>query len=219
MLKKIKYWTYQEVLDLIESWPYSEGIPNGKTPVASWLKNLLSEANMAYNIIGLNSAITSTIADAIVDSLMQIVYNRHSNDYIYSVRMGFEQSHDLDADDMTRIFTKLVNVLNNTAPKYIPMFQAVQSNTDNLVKKAESSASSDTRFNDTPQNTGGYEDLSHATTTTHFSSTASADTGSIMDRLASMFSNFRAVILDWSNEFNQIFLNEAQIEWRDYYED
>ena len=219
MLKKIKYWTYQEVLDAIGSWPYSEEMPNGKTPVSSWLKTLLTSANLSYNIIGLNSAITSTIADAIVDTLMQIVYNRHYDDYIYSVRMGFEQSHELNADDINRVLNKIINVLNNTAPKYIPMFQAVKDNTDNLVKKAESIASSDTRFNDTPQNDGSFEDMDHATTTNHFESSASADTGSVMDRLSAMFDNFRAVILDWSNEFNQIFLADIQIEWRNLYED
>jgi len=219
MLKKIKYYSLYDIIDYSGAYPYSDAKYNGKTKVSNWFKSLLSDYDMAYSIIGLNSLITSSIYEAIIEDLMLSVWNRHGEDYIYSVRMGFESSHSLSDDDLKKVLNKIINVLNNTAPKYIPMFQAVKDNNDNLVKKAESISISDTRFNDTPQNQGSFNDEDHATTETHFVNNASADTGSIMDRLSSMFSNFRSVILDWSNEFNMLFLNDAQIDWRDYYED
>lgn len=218
MLKKIKYYSFVDILAYCNSYPYSDCPINGKTPVSGWFKTLIGDYDMAYSIKGLNSSLTSTIIDAIVDILMASVWNRHWEDYIYSVRMGFEDSHDLTNEDVGRVLNKIINLLDNTAPRYIPMFKANESATDDLVKKASSNSSSSTRFNDTPQNTGGYEDLDHATTTTHFESSASADTGSIVDRLSAMYANFKNVILEWSNEFNCLFLNEAQIEWRDYYE-
>ena len=42
-------------------------------------------------------------------------------------------------------------------------------------------------------------------------SESEVDSGSIMSRLDELFKNFKPIMLDWSNEFNSLFLKEEQI--------
>ncbi len=105
----------------------------------------------------------------------------------------------------------LINVLNNTLPRYCPLLQQNEIYSTDPVAPIGSKTTGRTRFNDTPQDEGEYNDEEHASNVSKSISETEVDSGSIMERLNEMFKNFRSIILEWSNEFNQIFLKEEQI--------
>ena len=102
---------------------------------------------------------------------------------------------------------------------------------DSYSGENSSESENKTRTNDTPQNGGDYDDDPHATNVSEstntigneasssnegeYSSTKkssnSVNVGTLMSRLSEMYSNFRSVVLEWSNEFNQLFLKEEEL--------
>ena len=107
---------------------------------------------------------------------------------------------------------KILNVIELTSPKYLPMFKESEVATENLLKGATSSSHSDTRFNDTPQDGGDFNNDSHATNVSHTESGGEIEPESMIDHIKKVFDNFESVILMWSNEFNKLFFMEDQLD-------
>jgi hypothetical protein len=113
--------------------------------------------------------------------------------------------------EATEAIDIILNVLVNTAPKYIPIFIQNKNSNANLLAKPTSSSQSISRFNDTPQNGGLFDDDEHTSKISESSYETSADMGSLVERLNDAFKNFHSITLEWSNEFARIFLSEEQI--------
>lgn len=97
--------------------------------------------------------------------------------------------------------------------------------------ETSSNSSGQTRNNDTPQNSGNFDDDEHTSSltdstdessgnssgsndgdfTTSTTRSSSTNIGTLMSRLDEMYKGFRSIILEWSNEFNQLFLKEEQL--------
>lgn len=208
MWKKTKYFTFQEVLHLYPS--FEPSAPNVATLDGEWFTKTLAAAGQKYNILGL-SGITDADIKALVNNLMTIIYNRHHDEYLYSIDMEYNEDINLSISDFPKAIKDLINVLNLTAPKYIPLFRAFSAKSSDPIGKVESVTSGLAKFNDTPQGSGDYSDDTHATNVTKTSSTQAVDAGSIMFRLGEMSDKYRAIILDWANEFDILFLREEQL--------
>ena len=225
MQKTIKYYSFQEVLvyfmdegSEIPSSPNQRYSPSEK----SWFMNLVSDANYKLNLVGFKASSTiipqATIGE-FISELIDIVYNRHANDYIAEVIHSCldvvdEQVDRAKAADMA--MNKLINVINLTAPRYVPILLSYVNNYEDPIKMLESISESFSRFNDTPQNEideVDYNTPAYATNMGKNKSISKVDSGSVIDRLNSLIEKFRSIILDWSNEFNQLFLNDLQLEY------
>lgn len=209
MWMKTKYFTLQEVLHLYPT--YEPTTPNDKNTNVEWFSNMLSAADLKYNINGLNANITDATIKSIVNSLMTIVYNRHFDEYMYSMDMEWDEDLSLTTSHFPYAMKDLINVLNLTAPKYIPLFRAFSDKSSDPIAKVESITTGSARYNDTPQDEGDFANDEHTTNITQTSSSQQVDAGSIMTRLAELYRDFKSIILEWSNEFDKIFLREEQL--------
>ena len=215
MNKIMIYFTFDDFCNgiyssILPSIPHDDG-------GGDWFKDILNTLELSYNVSTLSSTYQISDIQAIVSQLMWNVYNRHKNDYCYWRQNYSETNYNLTTSDYKEFFIKLLNVLDLTLPKYLPLFIQNKEYSSNPVAPIKSESKGRTRFNDTPQTEFVDEeeinDESHATNVSESSSESSVDTGSIVERLDEAFKNWRSIILEWSNEFNQCFLKEEQIVW------
>ena len=206
---KINYFTFQEVLNLYPA--RAPRYPHDKTLASDWFTKMLEDAGLEFDVYTLNSTISDDLINSIVNALMTVVYNRHDEDIFYQVTTSCDVTHTLAQADFIKAINSLLNVLDLTLTRYIPLLQQNEIYSDDPVGRIGSSTSNVNRFNDTPQNDGEFEDNSHNTNVSKSMSETSMDSGSIMARLDEMFKNFKSIILEWSNEFNQLFLKEEQL--------
>lgn len=208
-MMKSKSYTLQEVLNLYPA--RAPQYPHLSTIASDWFTKMLEDAGLNLTITALDSEITQAIIKDIVNALATTIYNRHSEDYIYEVVTPWNVNHTLEQSEFKKAMKDLLCVMELTIPKYIPMFIQFKNHSKNPIDQIHSSSIGKTRFNDTPQDPGEYDDDDHATNVSNSYSESSVDSGSIMERLESMFKNFKSIILDWSNEFNMVFLKEEQL--------
>lgn len=209
MNKKV-YYTYQEVLNVYPL--IAPEFPQKTTTSATWFTTLLTNAGIQFDVIGLHSNISNAQIITIVNCLMNQVYNRNAFNYLYEKQIGyFDTAPTLDTDDFKKAMLNVVNILNLTLPKYIPLLIQFEKASENPITANVSEVQAKNRFNDTPQNGGDYNNDNHATTVTESSNTQKLEIGTLMERLAETYKNFRSIILDWSNEFNKCFLLESQL--------
>ena len=211
---KTSWWKYEEILrsNLIPDncKPYA---PNTSIVLTTWFKNLLSSKNLKVRIVGVDTtnATFLTTINSVIEDVMTIVYDRHYDDYIYEKTFNWNDNVVLNSNDIDKVISKLLNVLNMTLPRYIPILMANKNASTDVLKPMKSESTSKTRFNDTPQNGGDFSDDNHSTNVSDNTSETTADSGSLVQRLDEAFKNYRSIILEWSNEFNQLFLKEEQL--------
>lgn len=207
-LKIDKWYTFQEILDLSN---YAPEYPHSVDNLANWFTDMIEDLDLGINIHGLDETFTSVIIKEIVDALMEVVYNRHDQDYFYHVVTDYPNEHQLSQSDLVKSMNKLINVIELTAPRYIPLFKQNEKHSKDPIARIGSKNTGRTRFNDTPQGQGDFNDSDHSTNVSYSINESEVDSGSIMSRLEELFKNFRSIILEWSNEFNQLFIKEEQI--------
>lgn len=211
-MMKTSWWTYDEILDYPQSALLKPITPNTSSTI-TWFKNILSAKSLKYNMVGIDTSNTALVnaIPSIIEDLMNIVYNRHYKDYLFEKTSNWNDIVNLTETDYCYAIGKLLNVIDLTLPRYIPILMANKVASNDVLKPMESSTTGTNRFNDTPQDGGDYSDDNHSTNVSKSSSTTTADSGSLAQRLDEIFKNYRSIILEWSNEFNQLFLREEQI--------
>lgn len=205
-----KYFTFQEILDLYPA--HAPRFPHDAQLADDWFMKMLEDAGLEPAIYTLSDAFPDSLLAEIINALMTIVYYRHDEDYLYKVsQMAFLPSYTLTQADFKRAIKKVINVIDLTIPRYAPILQQNENYSTDPVAKIGSVTTGKSRFNDTPQDGGNFNDDPHATNVSHSVSESEVDSGSIVSRLDEMFKGFRSIILEWSNEFDQLFLKEEQL--------
>lgn len=206
---KIKWFTFQEILNLYPA--RSPAYPHDPTTPADWFTKMLEDAGMEFAVYTLSQYFTDDVINEIVNALFWIVYCRHDEDYLYKVEVPWDEDYELQSADFKKAMKVVINVLNNTIARYVPILQQNEYASTDPVTPVKSVTTGRTRFNDTPQEEGEFNDEPHATNVSKSTSEIEVDSGSLVSRLNEMFKDFRSIILEWSNEFNQCFLKEEQL--------
>ena len=213
MLMKSKFYTFQEVLNLYPA--RCPAKPHDKTIPQNWFIKMLDDAGLEIAVYTLSQLIDDEMIEDIINALMTIVYDRHAYDYFYKINMSCEEDIDMVQADFPEAIRNLINVINLTLPRYIPLLQQNEEFSYAPVSPigSKTTTSGRTRYNDTPQNEGDFNDESHASNVSDSENQSESvvDTGSIVSRLDELFKNWRSIILEWSNEFNRLFFKEEQL--------
>ena len=207
---KIKYFTFQEVLNLYPS--KAPDHPHSKNFASDWFSQFLSNYDLELAVNGVSQYISNDLIKDIVDALMTIVYQRHSEDYIYHVELALHEDYELQDAEFYKYVQTLINVIDLTIPRYIPLLQAQEFYSVDPVAPLKSVSKGRTRYNDTPQSMGIWDDEEHASNLSNSESETEVDSGSIVSRLDEAYKNWRSIILEWANEFNQCFIKEEQVK-------
>ena len=202
-IKVITNYTFQEVLNLYPD--YAPVKPHDKNASATFFTSMLSDADMKIaDSLSIKGEAFSDVS-TMLNLLMWNVYNRHSEDYI------FAKEGDLDINDFPKAINCILNVIDNTLDKYAPMVLKVIDKAPNLLEPVKQVQDSNVKFNDTPQEAGVGETDDYTSTYTANHSEGSVDVNSTIERLSEMFTKYKSILLLWSNEFNMLFLKEAQL--------
>lgn len=209
MLKKINWFTFQEVLHV---YPAYEPHPNASNET-NWFLSMLGAASLVlrYSGIQLNgSVIKEADTKKYIEEVMNVVFDRQHDNYLY------KSEHDtLDSDDFKKAMNKVINVMNLTLPKYLPLIYNAEKLYEHALEKLESTSDTFSRFNDTPQEEQDETDFNtddYATNMGRSKSKSEVDWGSPVERVEALRTKWKSIILEWSNEFDMIFIDEYQLE-------
>lgn len=206
---KISYFTFQEILNIFPG--ISPRFPHDIQTPFDWFTTILEEAGIEPAVFTLSQSFTDELVNEIINALITLVYYRHDEDYFYKVISEDYETPVLTQNDFIKAIKPLMNVIDLTIPRYAPLLQQNEIYSFDPVAPIGSKTTGKTRFNDTPQNEGDYNNDDHATNVSQSTTETEVDSGSIMSRLEELFKNFKPIMLNWSNEFNQLFLKEEQI--------
>lgn len=209
-MMKTEFFTYQEVLNVFPL--RAPSYPNQKSLSSTWFTDLLDDLSLQYQKYSLDNTFTDADIKGLVNSLMTNVYDRHASD-IFFIHDSYvcDPDYTITQGDVRRKISCLVNVINLTLPKYAPLLKQFKKASGDPIAPAKSESRGKTKFNDTPQNIGDWADENHTTNISSSESESLVDTGSLMERLEATYKNFKSIVLEWSNEFNQLFIKEEQV--------
>lgn len=160
---------------------------------------------------GLTIEDTSATKQTILNQLMRMVYARFYHCEVYRKTLDYPYYDDASAPDSSErkeIFREFIQVFNLTAPRYVPLLQQFNAKESDPIGKISSTSTGKTRFNDTPQDGGEFDDDDHTSHITQTEATTESDSGSIMERLDSLYKNWRQILRDWTSEFIGLFYRE-----------
>lgn len=201
-----------------------------------WVKDLLDELVLlptgqklqptAIKFADFDSDNTEFELKDYVDEMLDDLFNRFKRYYAITSEDDLEtlSSEDfVEHPDVVEFWNKFFNVLNVTYPKYAPIIKAYKDNENKLMSSlnrdytddADSSGTVTSRYNDTPQDGGAFEDDNHTTNINE--STSSSDSGLehkeefnneyMIDRLNKIRDNLSNIFTEWENKV-------ATILWR-----
>ena len=154
---------------------------------------------------------TSTEKIDIFKQLIRMVYARFYHSEVCRKPLDYPYYNDAQApnsDERKEVFRSFVNLFNLTAPRFIPLLKQYKANESNPLAKISSTSTGKTRFNDTPQDGGDFDDDEHTSHLTQTEATTETDTGSIVERLDALYKNWREILRDWSSQFKGLFYGE-----------
>lgn len=160
---------------------------------------------------GLTIEDTSSDKQNILNQLMRMVYARFYHSEVYRKELDYPYYDDASAPDSgerKEVFRQFVQLFNITAPRYIPLLKQFNANESDPIGKISSTSTGKTRFNDTPQDGGDFDDDGHTSHITQTEATTESDSGSIMERLDALYKNWREILRDWTSEFRGLFYGE-----------
>lgn len=141
----------------------------------------------------------------LTDCWTKYIWPRFWNQYVCFVD-GDTTDTDAINSFVENIEGQIVAWMKTSDDKYSLLIKNQEDNKSKLLGQIKSSNIS--RFNDTPQNQGAYDDDAHNTTTTKNES--ATDGGTLLSRLNEVEDNLKRLYEDWSNEFRKFIIWSVQ---------
>lgn len=154
-----------------------------------------------FGLENLHIRAQSTINTTLVDNVFAFMYGRFFNWYCYQKELDINESEDLTSDDKHNWLVKLVRIFTNTYDRYARLYAYYQASETLLMNQIETSSVN--RINDTPQDTGLFDDDEH--TTTIAQNISRSDFNTPIERLDEIRKKLHDIIFDWSEEFEMLF--------------
>ena len=142
--------------------------------------------------------------------LWRLVFARYKNHYCY-----YLLTEENNINSAYNCLLKVVNTIIMTYDKYATLLTIYATNKNDLLAKIKTSSGSITRFNDTPQVPEGdshtLDDDEYVTNITKSKGDSETDGDTIMARIREIQDSIQNVLLNWSNEFDKIFIEEYNV--------
>lgn len=189
------FWSFKEVLDPAGS---KESYNLNNSDVLSVVATMSGFTTPLINLGAWTNANYSKLVDLICKRFWD-----HYCFYTYGPEFSLEKQKNFIA--------KLISIIEMTSPRYLKLLEVYDATKNQLLDPVEVVSGGLIRFNDTPQDEGDFANDSHTTNITEDSRTTSNDLDTKMGRVKEIESSYNNVLLNWSNEFESIFLEENNI--------
>lgn len=232
----IKKYTLNEVLHIMYQYPNPMGtLPELPFLYASiWdriIESTLQEfAPLYLQKVALFGNIKGTSYDSDSDAYILTEYgdevmNRVWQRFFNSICFECVDNSEVVYEYGKKFLTMFLNIYNNTYDKYVALLTNLDALRSKLINGKESEFESSTetsgegtnRFNDTPQNTGLFDDdeftsnITQSETSGTSGTTSSNTTNDLynVEKLALLNDKYVNVMLKWTNEFSRLFRSEV----------
>lgn len=145
----------------------------------------------------------------IIKSLLSMIFDRFNSFIAYTKHLPRHinvEDVNVDYEICREVYVDITNVINLTQERYIALLDSFAANKSNPIGKISSTSHGKTKFNDTPQNAGNFENEEYTSNVTIANATTESDVGTIMSRLDELYRNWRNVLKDWTDEFAGLFI-------------
>ena len=184
---------YYSFFDVVSELPYTSDTPD--------LKDILDSLGIINDLSSSNE---------VAETMWQWVYARHYKDYVIVSDHELTDSSEIN-DKVFEFFVKFNNIYNFTKEKYRTLLSVYSGALNDLMNPVEQVSNTKTRFNDTPQENGSFEDSTHTTNVTIGEATFTNDMKTKMERIEEIQNKFDNIMLRWVDEFNRLFISESQV--------
>ena len=200
MLNKCKYekrffWNLKEVLNPLGN---KEGYNLSNAEVLSIIASMTGYSTPLIN----NGSWTKQEYGKVLD----LVIKRYLDHYCF-----YTLSEEFSVEKQKNFIAKMLYIVEMTSPRYLKLLSIYTSEDNKLLNPVEISSEALTRFNDTPQDEGDFANDEHTTNLTEDTRSTKNDLDTPMGRIREIESNYNNLLLNWSNEFESLFLEESNI--------
>lgn len=188
------FWSLKEVLD----------------PTDSKADYLINNSDILTIVASMTGYTTPLISGASWSKtqyadVMNLLVKRFLHHYCYNTLAS-----EFSVSEQKNFIAKLLGVLEMTSPRYNALIKAYTDSETKLLDPVKNKTTSVSKFNDTPQNTGDYSTDPYTTNVTRGEVESENDLDTKMGRLREL-EYYQNLILNWSNEFSNLFLEEDNI--------
>lgn len=189
------YWTFKEVLNPTGS---KESYELGNADVLSIVASM-----SGYSTPLISSGNWTNVN---YPKLIDLIIKRFWEHYTF-----YTLSSEFSVEKQKNFIAKLLTIVEMTSPRYLKLLEVYAGADDDLMNPVEITTSRITRFNDTPQDEGDFANDSHTTNLTEDTGTTQNELDTKMGRIKEIESSYNNVLLNWSNEFESIFIEENNL--------
>lgn len=198
------FWSFEEILDYYVGDHDSQVYLYDNNDILNCLNEMIGDGY--HTTLATITQGNISWKNTNIRSLMDLLARRFIKKICYS--SDSSTFKDVEAKEfMARLFY----VCEMTAPKYEKLLELYASKASALLDPVKVETNAKNRFNDTPQNNGTYEEDPFTTNITFLDSISQNEVDTIMGRLREIESSYKNLLLDWSNEFESLFLEEDNI--------
>ena len=187
------FWTFAEVLD-----PTKKGYQLSNSEV---LTIVTSMTGYTTPLISQGAWVKPEYS-----KVMDLVIKRFVAKYTF-----YTLEEEMDIDKRNEFIAKLLMIMEMTSPRYLKLLEAYTSSDNKLLDPVKITSKALTRFNDTPQDEGDFANDEHTTNLTEDDRETSNELDTKMARLKEIESNYNNILLNWSNEFESLFIEEGNV--------
>ena len=199
-----RYFTFDDVRHDMALYPTEEG-PFIMEKNAAKMTDFISSVMQSCGWIAPSVDWTNSFSKYI-----DICWQKHIWPKFYDKAICYTDDDTIADDDSEKVFSNfigpIISWMTNTDDKFSLLIKNQEDNRANLLKAIKSSSVS--RFNDTPQNDGAYDDNAHNTNTTKVEN--ETDGATLLARLNEVEDNLKRLYENWSNEFRKFIIWSAE---------
>lgn len=147
-----------------------------------------------------------------LQELFTLIYERFFDHF------AFESEHSELRDataEIKKLQVNMISIITQTYDRYSKLLQLYSSEASKLLDGIQTTTQGVGQFNDTPQNiqtsVDDYTGDSHITNISKSSAVATSDADTKINRLDEIQRKFRNLLKDWSDEFEQIFIERGNV--------